>query len=100
MSNFSFKSSKFQPKFTPKLLQTSQHFQNNQTDQKIQKDYKTEYKKVKAKLALLEDEEDVSSDDVIVQVKVLMALVEDKQLDVGKNHVRNGILLSMDEDAD
>ncbi|GKA52376.1 hypothetical protein Tco_0745691 [Tanacetum coccineum] len=59
-----------------------------------------EYKKVKAKLALLEDEEDVSSDDVIVQVKVLMALVEDKQLDVGKNHVRNGILLSMDEDAD
>nr|GFB75817.1 hypothetical protein [Tanacetum cinerariifolium] len=38
------------------------------------------------------DEEDVSSNDVIVQAKVLMALAEDEQLDVGENHVKNGKL--------
>ncbi|GKF84478.1 hypothetical protein Tco_0249376, partial [Tanacetum coccineum] len=44
----------FQPKFTPKLIQSSQQTQNSQPEPKIQKDYKTEYKKMKAKLALLE----------------------------------------------
>ncbi|GJX01229.1 hypothetical protein Tco_0185142 [Tanacetum coccineum] len=69
----------------------------NKADPKFQKDYKAEYKKMKAKLALLE-------------VKVLMALADD-ELTVGKSHARNGewvditmrkvnTLLSMDEDAD
>ncbi|GJZ69994.1 hypothetical protein Tco_0633544 [Tanacetum coccineum] len=82
---------------------------------KIQKDYKAEYKKMKAKLALLEaslstsqpskpfqsknkglvvetfdwDEEEVSDDEEETQVKVLMALADD-ELSVGKNHARNG----------
>ncbi|GJU94423.1 hypothetical protein Tco_1319179 [Tanacetum coccineum] len=56
------------------------------------------------------DEEEVSDDEEMTQVKVLMALVDD-DLAVGKNHDRNGewidiimrkvnILLSMDKDAD
>ncbi|GJT53816.1 hypothetical protein Tco_0988870 [Tanacetum coccineum] len=56
------------------------------------------------------DEEEVSDDEEMTQVKVLMALADD-ELDVGKNHARNSesiditmkkvnILLSMDEDAD
>ncbi|GJV85180.1 retrovirus-related pol polyprotein from transposon TNT 1-94 [Tanacetum coccineum] len=44
----------FQPKFTPKLIQSSQHAQSSQGEPKPQKDYKAEYKKMKAKLALLE----------------------------------------------
>ncbi|GKD53195.1 retrovirus-related pol polyprotein from transposon TNT 1-94 [Tanacetum coccineum] len=105
-------------------------------DPKVQKDYKAEYKKMKAKLALLEaspftsqtpksfqpknqglvaeifdwDEEEVSNDKEVTQVKVQMALADD-ELTVRKNHARNGelieitmrkvnILLSMDEDAD
>ncbi|GKB01276.1 hypothetical protein Tco_0829320 [Tanacetum coccineum] len=44
----------FQPKFTPKLIQSSQHTQSSQNEPKFQKDYKDEYKKVKAKLAFLE----------------------------------------------
>ncbi|GJT09277.1 hypothetical protein Tco_0856319 [Tanacetum coccineum] len=43
----------FQPKFTPKIIQSSSN-SNNQVDPKFQKDYKAEYKKIKAKLALLE----------------------------------------------
>ncbi|GJY58732.1 hypothetical protein Tco_0458624 [Tanacetum coccineum] len=103
---------------------------------KYSKDYKAEYKKMKAKLALLEasplssqnpktfqpknkglvtetfdwDEEEVSDEEEVTQVKVLMALVDD-ELTVGKSHARNGewvdktmrkvnTLLSMDEDAD
>ncbi|GKD88435.1 hypothetical protein Tco_1363942 [Tanacetum coccineum] len=54
MSNFSSVSKAFQPKFTPKLIQSSQQTQNSQLEPKIQKDYKTEYKKMKSKPALLE----------------------------------------------
>ncbi|GKE64023.1 retrovirus-related pol polyprotein from transposon TNT 1-94 [Tanacetum coccineum] len=124
----------FQPKFTPKLIQS---FQNSisQADPKVQKDYKAKYKKMKAKLALVEanpstsqtpktfqpnnkivvetfdwDEENVSDDVEVTQVKVLMALADD-ELIVGKNHAHNGewidntmrkvnILLFMDEDSD
>ncbi|GKD89988.1 hypothetical protein Tco_1365495, partial [Tanacetum coccineum] len=101
----------FQPKFTPKLIQSSQHAQSSQNEPKIQKDYKAEYKKMKAKIALLEaspstsqslkpfqpknkglvaetfdwDEEEVSDDEEMTQVKVLMALADD-ELSVGKNH--------------
>ncbi|GJT24240.1 hypothetical protein Tco_0894177 [Tanacetum coccineum] len=82
---------------------------------KFQKDYKAEYKKMKAKLALLEaspstsqspklfqsknkglvaetfdwDEEEVVDDEEMTQVNVLMALAAD-ELYVGKNHARNG----------
>ncbi|GJY86149.1 hypothetical protein Tco_0500175 [Tanacetum coccineum] len=54
--------------------------------------------------------QEVSNDEDMVQVKVLMALIDD-ELVVGKNHARNGewigitmikvnIILSMDEDVD
>ena len=99
-------------KFQPKMLQSTQHFQNNHID------YEAKYRKAKAKLALLEttplvpqattskpaqpknkvlvaeafdwDEEDVSSDEEEVKVSALMALAEDDKLAVGKNHARNG----------
>ncbi|GJZ04892.1 retrovirus-related pol polyprotein from transposon TNT 1-94 [Tanacetum coccineum] len=108
----------------------------SQADPKFHKDYKSEYKKMKAKLALLEaspsssqnpktfqpknkglvtetfdwNEEEVSDDEEVTQVKVLMALADD-ELTVGKSYARNGewvditirkvnTLLSMDEDAD
>ncbi|GJX94418.1 hypothetical protein Tco_0349004, partial [Tanacetum coccineum] len=109
---------------------------DSQNEPKIKKDYKTEYKKIKGKLALLEaspstsqssktfqsknkclvvetfdwDEEEVSDDEDMTQVKALMALADD-ELSVGKNNARNGkwigitmrkvnILLSIDGDAD
>ncbi|GJY17114.1 hypothetical protein Tco_0388605, partial [Tanacetum coccineum] len=75
----------FQPKFPPKHIQSSQN-SISQANPKIQKDYKAEYKKMKAKLALLEKE--VSNDDEVTQVKVLMALADD-EITVGKNHTRN-----------
>nr|GEV80171.1 reverse transcriptase domain-containing protein [Tanacetum cinerariifolium] len=82
--------------------------QRSQADPKIQKDYKAEYKKIKVKLALLEEE--VSDDEEVTEVKVLMALADD-ELTVGKNHACNGkwiditmrkvnILLFLDADAD
>ncbi|GJX12342.1 hypothetical protein Tco_0204100 [Tanacetum coccineum] len=94
----------FQPKFTPKLIQSSQNL-ISQADPKVQKDYKAGYKKMKAKLALLE-----ANPSTFTQVKALMALADD-ELTVGKNHACNGewieitirkvnILLSVDEDAD
>ncbi|GKC07722.1 retrovirus-related pol polyprotein from transposon TNT 1-94 [Tanacetum coccineum] len=135
VNNYSSVSKGFQPKFTPKLIQSSSN-SNNQADPKFQKDYKAEYKKMKAKLALLEaspsssqnpktfqpknkglvaktfdwDEEEVSDEEEVTQVKVLMALADD-ELTVRKSHARNGewvditirkvnTLLSMDEDAD
>ncbi|GJU49624.1 retrovirus-related pol polyprotein from transposon TNT 1-94 [Tanacetum coccineum] len=98
--------------------------------------YKAECKKMKAKLALLEaspsrsqnpktfqpknkglvaktfdwDEEEVSNEEEVTQVKILMTLADD-ELTVEKSHARNGEwvnitirkvnnLLSMDEDAD
>ncbi|GJQ96901.1 retrovirus-related pol polyprotein from transposon TNT 1-94 [Tanacetum coccineum] len=135
VSGYSSVSKGFQPKFTPKLIQSSQN-SISQANPKIQKYYKAEYKKMKSKLALLEanpstsqtsktfqpknkclvtetfdwDEKEVSDDEEVTQVKVLMALADD-ELTVGKNHARNdewiditmrkiNILLSMDEDAD
>ncbi|GJT55389.1 zinc finger, CCHC-type containing protein [Tanacetum coccineum] len=135
VNNYSSVSKGFQPNFTLKLIQFSSN-SNNQADPKFQKDYKAEYKKMKAKLALLEaspsssqnpktfqsknkclvaetfdwDEEEVSNEEEVTQVKVLMALAND-ELIVGKSHARNGkwvditirkvnTLLSMDEDSD
>ncbi|GJU60690.1 retrovirus-related pol polyprotein from transposon TNT 1-94 [Tanacetum coccineum] len=109
VNNYSSVSKGFQPKFTPKHIQSSSNL-NNQADPKFQKDYKAKYKKMKARLALFEDEEEVSNEEEVPQVKVLMALA-DEELIVGKSHARNGewvditirkvnTLLSMDEDAD
>ncbi|GJX12400.1 retrovirus-related pol polyprotein from transposon TNT 1-94 [Tanacetum coccineum] len=52
VNNFSSVSKGFQPKFTPKLIQSSPN-SSSQTNPKFQKDYKVEYKKMKSKLALL-----------------------------------------------
>ncbi|GJS97842.1 hypothetical protein Tco_0804810 [Tanacetum coccineum] len=110
VNNYSSESKGFQPKFTPKLIQSSSN-SNNQADSKFQKDYKAEYKKMKSKLALLEaSPSKVSDEEEVTQVKVLMAIA-DNELTVRKNHSRNGewiditmrkvnTLLSMDKDAD
>ncbi|GJS11707.1 hypothetical protein Tco_0368503 [Tanacetum coccineum] len=135
VTGYSSVSKGFQPKFTPKLIQSSQN-SISQADPKAQKDYKAEYKRLKDEIALLEahpssshnpktiqpknkglvaatfgwDEEEVSDDEDVTQVKVLIALVDD-ELTVEKNHARNGewiditmkkvnILLFIDEDAD
>ncbi|GJV93897.1 hypothetical protein Tco_1541710 [Tanacetum coccineum] len=55
-----------------------QQVQSSQNELKIQKDYKTEYKK-----------EEVFNDEEMIQVKVLMGLAGD-ELAVEKNHARNG----------
>ncbi|GJT11807.1 hypothetical protein Tco_0858849 [Tanacetum coccineum] len=87
VSNSSLVSSGFQPKFTPKLIQSSQQVQSSQNKPKIQKDYKTKYKKVKAKLALL----DVSL-STTQSLKPFQSKREgsDDEFAVGKNHARNG----------
>nr|GEU59913.1 hypothetical protein [Tanacetum cinerariifolium] len=53
VNNYSSVSKGFQLKFTPKLIQSAPN-SSSQADPKFQKDYKAEYKKMKAKLALLE----------------------------------------------
>nr|GFA18918.1 hypothetical protein [Tanacetum cinerariifolium] len=110
VNNFSSVSKGFQPKLTPKIIQSSPN-SNSQTNPKFQKDYKAEYKKMKAKLALLEaSPPKVFDEEEATHVKVLMALADD-ELTVGKSHARNGgwvditirkvnTLFSMDEDAD
>ncbi|GKB43841.1 retrovirus-related pol polyprotein from transposon TNT 1-94 [Tanacetum coccineum] len=86
VSNSSLVSKGFQPKFTPKLIQSSQHTQSSQSEAKFQKDHKAEYKKMKAKPALLKaNEEEVFDDEEMTQVRVLMGLADD-ELTVGKNH--------------
>nr|GEX98504.1 hypothetical protein [Tanacetum cinerariifolium] len=119
----------FQPKFTLKFIQSTQHAQSSQDEPKVHKDYNAEYKKMKAKLALLEASPPTSQsskpfqsknkglvaetfdwDEEETGVQVLMALA-DEELFVGKNHARNdewiditmkkvNILLSMDKDSD
>ncbi|GJR65550.1 hypothetical protein Tco_0011615 [Tanacetum coccineum] len=93
------------------ILKKSSSNSKNQADLRFQKDYKAEYKKMKAKLALLEaSPSKVSDKEEVTQFKVLMALADD-ELTVGKSHARNGkwvditmrkenTLLSMDEDVD
>ncbi|GJZ93421.1 hypothetical protein Tco_0665486 [Tanacetum coccineum] len=90
LTGYSSVSKGFQPKFTPKLIQSSQN-SISQADPKVQKDYKAEYKKMKAKLALLEASplRPQSPSNQRTKVKVLMALADD-ELTVGKNHARNG----------
>ncbi|GJU82989.1 hypothetical protein Tco_1285354 [Tanacetum coccineum] len=101
--------------FSNNVIHNFQENSNDEAEPKIHKDYKAEYNKMKARLALLEanpsasqtpktfqpknkclvvetfdwDEEEVSDDEEVTQVKVLMALGDD-ELTVGKNHARNG----------
>ncbi|GKB26662.1 hypothetical protein Tco_0866063 [Tanacetum coccineum] len=86
MTGYSSVSKGFQTNFTSKLIQSSSN-SNSQVDPKFQKDYKAEYKKMKAKLALLEAK--VFDEEEVTQVKVLMDLADD-ELTVGKSHARNG----------
>ncbi|GJU61454.1 retrovirus-related pol polyprotein from transposon TNT 1-94 [Tanacetum coccineum] len=88
VNHYSSVSKGFQPKFTPKLIQSSSN-SNSQANLKFQKDYKAEYKKMKAKLALLKaSPSKVSDEEEVTQVKVLMGLADD-ELTVGKSHARN-----------
>ncbi|GJY13373.1 retrovirus-related pol polyprotein from transposon TNT 1-94 [Tanacetum coccineum] len=104
-------SSPFQNDPQPKFISSSQQ---HKPKLRPNKDFEAKYNKVKAKLAFLSsgastskssqvqnqglvveayelDEEEVSSDDnVIVEVKVLMALVDDESGIMGKESVRNG----------
>nr|GEW08140.1 uncharacterized mitochondrial protein AtMg00810-like [Tanacetum cinerariifolium] len=68
-----------------------EEFSRSHVEPKMQKDYKANYKNMKAKLALLKDKEEVSDDEKVTEVKVLMALADD-ELPVRKNHARNGML--------
>ncbi|GJY21732.1 retrovirus-related pol polyprotein from transposon TNT 1-94 [Tanacetum coccineum] len=83
----------FSTQVTLKLIQSSQHAQSSQSEPKFQKDYKAEYKKLKAKLTLLEASPSTSQSPKPFQSKnkglVLMALADD-ELFVGKNHAHNG----------
>ncbi|GJU16291.1 retrovirus-related pol polyprotein from transposon TNT 1-94 [Tanacetum coccineum] len=108
VTGYSSVSKGFQPKFFPKLIQSSQS-SSSQADPKNPKAFQP-----KNKGLIVEtfdwDEEEVSDDEEVTHVKVLMALVDD-ELSMGNNHARNGewiditirkvnILLYMDEDAD
>ncbi|GJQ95352.1 hypothetical protein Tco_0006491 [Tanacetum coccineum] len=83
----------FQPMFTLKLIQSSQHDQSSQSEPEAQNNYKAEYKKMKAKLALLEASPPTSQFSKPFQSKnkglVLIALADD-ELFVGNNYSRNG----------
>ncbi|GJR75386.1 retrovirus-related pol polyprotein from transposon TNT 1-94 [Tanacetum coccineum] len=110
VTGYSSVSKGIQPKFTPKLIQSSQN-SISQADPKVQKDYKAEYKKMKAKLALLEANPSTSQTPKTFQPKNKGLVAETFDWDEEENHARNGewiditmrkvnILLSMDEDAD
>ncbi|GJX14015.1 hypothetical protein Tco_0205773 [Tanacetum coccineum] len=85
MTGYSSVSKGFQPKFTPKLIQSSQ-FSSSQAEPKIQKDYKAEYKKMKDKLSLFEANPSTSQTPKTFQPKNIV----DDELTIGKNHARNG----------
>nr|GEV96948.1 retrovirus-related Pol polyprotein from transposon TNT 1-94 [Tanacetum cinerariifolium] len=84
INNFSSVSKGFQPKFTPKLIQSSPNL-NSQTNPKFQKDYKN--KGLVAEIFVW-DEEEVFDDEEFTQFKVLMALADD-ELTIEKSHARN-----------
>ncbi|GJU83421.1 hypothetical protein Tco_1285786 [Tanacetum coccineum] len=81
-------SSPFQNNTQPRFTSPSQH----KPEMRPNKDFKAKYNKVKARLALLK----VSSDDnEVVEVKVLMALVDDERVVVGKKSARNDELVKI-----
>ncbi|GKE54738.1 hypothetical protein Tco_1489894, partial [Tanacetum coccineum] len=68
VTGYSSVSKGFQPKFAPKLIQSSQNSISH-ADLKVQKDYKAEYKKMKAKLALVEASSSISQTPKTFQPK-------------------------------
>ncbi|GJR06136.1 retrovirus-related pol polyprotein from transposon TNT 1-94 [Tanacetum coccineum] len=90
VNNYSSVSKGFQPKFTPKLIQSSSN-SNNQADQNPSSSQNPNTFQPKNKGLVAEtfewDEEEVSDEEEVTQVKVLMALADD-ELTVGKNHAR------------
>ncbi|GKC53744.1 hypothetical protein Tco_1076489, partial [Tanacetum coccineum] len=107
VTGYSSVSKGFQPKFTPKLIQSSQN-SISQADPRTPKTFQSKNKGLVAE-TFDWDEEEIFDDEEVTQVKVLMALADD-EVTVGKNHARNSewiivtigkvnILLSVDEDA-
>ncbi|GJS73733.1 retrovirus-related pol polyprotein from transposon TNT 1-94 [Tanacetum coccineum] len=88
MSNSSSMSRGFQPKFTPKFIQSTQHAQSSQGKPKTSKPFQSKNKGLVAE-TFDWDEEEVSDDEEETRVQVLMALADD-ELSVGKNHAPNG----------
>ncbi|GJR75387.1 hypothetical protein Tco_0087752 [Tanacetum coccineum] len=97
--------------FSNNVIQDFQENFDDEADPKVQKDYKAEYKKIKAKLALLEANTSTSQTPKTFQPKNKGLVAETFDWDEEENHARNGewieitmrkvnILLSMDEDAD
>ncbi|GJR50808.1 retrovirus-related pol polyprotein from transposon TNT 1-94, partial [Tanacetum coccineum] len=74
----------YQSPFQPKSLNSSQ----NNPELRPTKDFEAIYNKVKAKLALLNEEEVSSDDNEMVEVKVLMALAEENDA-TSKEGTRN-----------
>ncbi|GKC30263.1 hypothetical protein Tco_1037557, partial [Tanacetum coccineum] len=108
VNNYSSVSKGFQPKFTPNLIQSSPN-SSSQADPKNPNTFQPKNKGLVAE-TFDWDEKEVSDDEEVTQVKVLMALADD-ELTIGKSHARNGewvditirkvnTLFSMDEDAD
>ncbi|GJU35737.1 retrovirus-related pol polyprotein from transposon TNT 1-94 [Tanacetum coccineum] len=75
----------YQSPFQPKPLNSSQH----KPKLRPTKDFKAKYNKVKAKLALLNEEEVSSDENEMVEVKVVMALAEENDV-VNKEGAKNG----------
>ncbi|GJV72206.1 retrovirus-related pol polyprotein from transposon TNT 1-94 [Tanacetum coccineum] len=68
VNNYSSVSKGFQPKFTSGFIQSAP-YSSSQADLKFQKDYKAEYKKMKAKLALLKASPSSSQNPKTFQTK-------------------------------
>ncbi|GJY90921.1 hypothetical protein Tco_0506117 [Tanacetum coccineum] len=92
LTGYSSVSKGFQPKFTPKLIQSSQ-FSSSQASPSTSQKPNTLQLKNKGLVAETFDwdEEEVSDDEEVIEVKVLMALA-DNELSIGKNHARNAKL--------
>ncbi|GJZ13110.1 retrovirus-related pol polyprotein from transposon TNT 1-94 [Tanacetum coccineum] len=76
----------YQSPFLQKTLNSSQ----NKPELWPSKDFEAKYNKVKAKLALLNDEEVSSDDNEMVEVKVLMALDEENDVVSKEGEMVNG----------
>ncbi|GJT07930.1 retrovirus-related pol polyprotein from transposon TNT 1-94 [Tanacetum coccineum] len=104
VNNYSSVSKGFQLKFTPKLIQSSSNL-NNQSDPKFQKDYKAEYKKMKAKLALLKASLSSSQNPTNFQPKNKGVVAEtfdwDRKglLDEEERYQSNGNSKALDDDG-
>ncbi|GJT84110.1 retrovirus-related pol polyprotein from transposon TNT 1-94 [Tanacetum coccineum] len=83
----------FQPKFTPKFIQSTQHAQSSQGEPKSSKPFQSKNKGLVAE-TFDWDKEEVSDDEEETRVQVLIALADD-ELFVGKNHALNGVWIDI-----